>query len=686
MTLLVGTNVLDKVVPFDSNEQFATHEDKYGQGGLHTDVLDITERNSIPTERRKEGMLVYVKTPTPTMYQLVGGITNSDWEVFNTGGGGGSTEITRQFIYTSTPINSNEYSDFDALLAAAQASGLTGDLILKESLTINSSNQYNFAGFRIVGGAPGLTLTFEDAGSKATFSLTAASATPGDYFEHYVIFVVEAGHQTIYIWFDTTGTDPEPPDITGSQDPKLRIDISAAASVTDVATAIGNAISGDTYFSQYLNLLGQTVGQLDYETVMNESGTAPVSSTANLTVSSFVAGTDSPKIVTGSVTIVNIELRFKDYQSRAWYAENAGVVQGLFIISEATNSTSIVASVNSTNCTVRPILIYQDKGLFVVQSGLLTIFNISNTNMIEITGNGQLSLFPRDSFFGFGPGNNIYGSSGNVTVFFGDTYPYSSTFNFTLSNYTGNLQKNSGKINLSTRDLFDLQNQLSQRDRILTTGNNEEAEFRDFSSYTGLMLPVEAYADSNVNIATIAPGDSIDSVFLSAGLRVYLGGQTLPEENGVYIIGASAGLTYRDTQFLIGSLCYITGGNTYANRWVKNNNTSPFTLNTDPVTQIITSLTGLVTTSIKTANYTAKSNELIPVDSNGGIFDITLPDNPINGDIVEVVDVDGSVNTNNVTILRNGNNINGVASDYIFSTNYGRLKFQFFTGKGWIRN
>jgi len=82
MSALTGTVVIDKLVPTDSADTYGTHEDKYGIGGLHADVLDIAERNAIPVERRKEGMVVYVKQPTPTNYQLIGGITNADWTVF----------------------------------------------------------------------------------------------------------------------------------------------------------------------------------------------------------------------------------------------------------------------------------------------------------------------------------------------------------------------------------------------------------------------------------------------------------------------------------------------------------------------------------------------------------------------------------------------------------------------------
>ena len=50
-------------------------------GGIYQ-VDSLDERNNIPSERRKEGMLCYVKNDT--MYQLIGGIDNVNWTVFAT--------------------------------------------------------------------------------------------------------------------------------------------------------------------------------------------------------------------------------------------------------------------------------------------------------------------------------------------------------------------------------------------------------------------------------------------------------------------------------------------------------------------------------------------------------------------------------------------------------------------------
>ena len=79
MSSLLGTQIAASIVPFDSEDTYATHEDTYGKGGWHS-VVDITERDSIPQERRKIGMAVYVQD-VDQIYILKGGTGNLNWKV-----------------------------------------------------------------------------------------------------------------------------------------------------------------------------------------------------------------------------------------------------------------------------------------------------------------------------------------------------------------------------------------------------------------------------------------------------------------------------------------------------------------------------------------------------------------------------------------------------------------------------
>ncbi len=94
---------------------------------------------------------------------------------------------------------------------------------------------------------------------------------------------------------------------------------------------------------------------------------------------------------------------------------------------------------------------------------------------------------------------------------------------------------------------------------------------------------------------------------------------------------------------------------------------------------------GPTVVSTKTANYTATSNEIVPCDTNTvGAFTVTLPASPVHGDSVIISDAAGTFATNNLTVDRNGNNINGVADNVDLDINYGIFNFQFFTSFGWV--
>src|SRR5210317_943130 len=68
-------------------------------------------------------------------------------------------------------------------------------------------------------------------------------------------------------------------------------------------------------------------------------------------------------------------------------------------------------------------------------------------------------------------------------------------------------------------------------------------------------------------------------------------------------------------------------------------------------------------TTAKTASFTAVSGDGYFVNTTSGVITVTLPASPSAGDIVAVADYAGTSATNNITIARNGSNIQGNASD-----------------------
>jgi hypothetical protein len=71
------------------------------------------------------------------------------------------------------------------------------------------------------------------------------------------------------------------------------------------------------------------------------------------------------------------------------------------------------------------------------------------------------------------------------------------------------------------------------------------------------------------------------------------------------------------------------------------------------------SIPAMVSTGVQTANYLAIANDLVRCNTAAGAFSVTFPASPTDGSIIGVVDVSGTFNANNVTLLPNGKSIEG---------------------------
>lgn len=68
---------------------------------------------------------------------------------------------------------------------------------------------------------------------------------------------------------------------------------------------------------------------------------------------------------------------------------------------------------------------------------------------------------------------------------------------------------------------------------------------------------------------------------------------------------------------------------------------------------------------VKTANYTASNGDRIMADTSAGGFIITLPASPQPGSYIEIGDPDKTWSTQNLTIARNGSNIESIADNVL---------------------
>jgi hypothetical protein len=89
--------------------------------------------------------------------------------------------------------------------------------------------------------------------------------------------------------------------------------------------------------------------------------------------------------------------------------------------------------------------------------------------------------------------------------------------------------------------------------------------------------------------------------------------------------------------------------------------------------------------AVKTANYTASAGEGVFANTSGGAWTLTLPGSPSQGDEVSFIDYAGTFDTNNLTIGRNGNPIQGAAADLTVSVERAANTLVYVDGtQGWL--
>jgi hypothetical protein len=89
--------------------------------------------------------------------------------------------------------------------------------------------------------------------------------------------------------------------------------------------------------------------------------------------------------------------------------------------------------------------------------------------------------------------------------------------------------------------------------------------------------------------------------------------------------------------------------------------------------------------AVKTTTFTAVAGEGYFVNTNGGAFTMTLPATPTIGDEISFIDYAGTFDTNNLTIGRNSENIQGSAADLTVSVERAANTLVYTDGtQGWL--
>lgn len=93
---------------------------------------------------------------------------------------------------------------------------------------------------------------------------------------------------------------------------------------------------------------------------------------------------------------------------------------------------------------------------------------------------------------------------------------------------------------------------------------------------------------------------------------------------------------------------------------------------------------GLSSPVAKTGAYNLVDGDRIIANTSGGAFTLTLPAAPSIGDEVEIWDGQSTWGTNNLTVARNGSQIEGTATDLICNVSGGKVQLVYMAGsRGW---
>jgi hypothetical protein len=157
--------------------------------------------------------------------------------------------------------------------------------------------------------------------------------------------------------------------------------------------------------------------------------------------------------------------------------------------------------------------------------------------------------------------------------------------------------------------------------------------------------------------------------FSSGGATGPSGANTQIQFNDGGSFGASANLTFNNSSNTLSTSTISATGNITGNVFIGNGS----------------QLTGVTMSwSIANSNATMSVNRGYFVDTTGGAKTMTLPTGVTIGDTVRINDLAGTFGANNLTVARNGSNIQGVADDLVVSVNQSSFGLVYSNGTyGW---
>lgn len=197
-----STNVRinSQLSPLDDQSDFPLFDPIHGLGGFQS-VANETERDAIPSRRRSEGMVVYVRGLT-AYYALIGTTANAGWTTgFTFGKGGGAGDVTAAGANVFTNLNTFQAGITTSWLYASRGSTFGGTLLVLGGSTFDGRADFsesvifnNVATFKndvVIGPeypvqihspVPGLTISFAPLVVNAGFTANTVDVSSSARF------------------------------------------------------------------------------------------------------------------------------------------------------------------------------------------------------------------------------------------------------------------------------------------------------------------------------------------------------------------------------------------------------------------------------------------------------------------------------------------------------------------------
>lgn len=433
-----------------------------------------------------------------------------------------------------------------------------------------------------------------------------------------------------------------------------------------ITTVNANTLTGNTLSSNVTNSSLTSVGILASLSVTGNITGGNILGGANVNATTHTGGTVS---VTDNITGGNLI--------------SAALVQGVTVSASGnvvggnvTTAGLISATGNVTGGNLISAALVQ--GVTVSASGNVIGGNVTTVGLISSTGNvtgGNILTAGLVSATGNVSGGNlnvtgnivdtgalsiITGANGNIALAPNGTGIVTASGAFSASgNVTGGNILTGGLISATgnVTGNYILGNG-SQLTGIVSGGTTTFSNTAPASPAIG---DIWIQADTAVQYVYFSDGTSnqwaemeASQSFSTAGSGTPGGADTQIQFNNSGSFGASANLTFNNATNTLSTATISATGNITGNVFIGNGS----------------QLTGVAMSwSIANSNITMSTNRGYFVDTSGGAKTMTLPASAVIGDTVRINDLAGTFGTNNLTVARNGSNIQGVADDLVVSVN-----------------